>query len=55
MKEGGGDAGQRGVQGKEAREEGGKYFRAIICIIRGNPLSCRQAYGVTIDLDGRPV
>ena len=42
MKEGGGDAGQRGVQGKEAREEGGKYFRAIICIIRGNPLSCRQ-------------
>ena len=41
MKEGGGDAGQRGVQGKEAREEGGKYFRAIICIIRGNPLSCR--------------
>lgn len=42
MKEGGGDAGQGGVQGKEAREEGGKYFRAIICIIRGNPLSCRQ-------------
>ena len=24
MKEGGGDAGQRGVQGKEAREEGGR-------------------------------
>lgn len=42
MKEGGGDAGQRGVQGKEAQGEKGKYFRAIICIIRGNPLSCRQ-------------
>ena len=42
MKEGGGDAGQRGVQGKEAQGEEWKYFRAIICIIRGNPLSCRQ-------------